>query len=95
MASSPQQRSVLVRHVLATGERRQLTEAPAGLFESKPRVSPDGKRLAFIRYRQGQSALFVMPLTGGEPTRVGEWSNLIGGLTWTPDATSSCLRGPN
>ena len=94
MASSPQQRSVLVRHVLATGERRQLTEAPAGLFESKPRVSPDGKRLAFIRYRQGQSALFVMPLTGGEPTRVGEWSNLIGGLTWTPDGHELLFARP-
>ena len=45
---------------------------------------PDGKTVAFTREKSPQSALFVVALTGGEPTRLTEWGELIGRLDWTP-----------
>jgi Tol biopolymer transport system component len=91
---TPQQRSGLVHHILATGERRQLTEAPAGFVEVRPKVSPDGRRVAFSRGGEGRTALFVTSIAGGAPTRLGEWSGVIGGLTWTPDGREILFARP-
>ena len=44
----------LFHYVLATGERRQLTTAPAGFVDREPKVSPDGKSIAFVRTTRGQ-----------------------------------------
>lgn len=46
--------------------RRQLT---FGKFDSSPRVSPDGKFLAFTSKREKDSQgteLYILPLEGGE-----------------------------
>ena len=75
-----------VHHVLETGARRTLTEAPYGFTDSHPRVSPDGTRVAFAREGSGRAGLFVVSMGGGEPTQIGGWSSgFIGGLSWTPD----------
>ena len=85
----------LVHHVLETGARRQLTAAPQGFAENHPSVSPDGKTLAFARLGDGRAALFVVPMAGGEATRLGDWANgLIGGLTWTPDGQEILVAWP-
>jgi len=82
----PNERFVLVQHVLDTGIRRQLTEPPPGLRDIHPRVSPDGKTLAFTRTSAARSALLLVPMSGGEPTTLYEWrSGVGGGLAWTPD----------
>jgi Tol biopolymer transport system component len=71
---------------LETGARRQLTTVPAGFMEMHPRVSPDGTLVAFQRSGAGRSAIFVVPVAGGEPRVVVDWvSGLIASLTWTPD----------
>jgi Tol biopolymer transport system component len=91
----PDRRFSLVQHAVETGARRQLTEAPEGFTEEHPRVSPDGKTLAFIRTGNGRSAVLLVPMSGGEPTTLDEWrSGLINGLAWTPDGEEILFARP-
>ena len=72
--------------LLDTLERRQLTHAPVGAGDWRFDVSPDGRTLAFIRYeREGIADLYVVPMPGGEPRRLTNWSRALTGLSWTPD----------
>jgi Tol biopolymer transport system component len=77
----------LIRHDRDTGEEQTLTDTPDGFGEIHPRVSPDGKTLAFIQAGPKGSAIFLVPMAGGTPTILGEWINgtQIGGLDWMPD----------
>lgn len=77
----------MFQYILGTGERRQLTWPSAEFSESHPTVSPDGATLAFVRaYRRTRKvAVFVAPMSGGEPQRKTDWREPVGGLTWTPD----------
>ncbi len=71
---------------LDTLERRRLTQAPVGDGDWRFEVSPDGRTLAFIRYeKRGIADLYVVPMGGGEPRRLSNWSAAIHGLSWTPD----------
>jgi Tol biopolymer transport system component len=71
---------------LDSGARRQLASAPVGFVDIHPRVSPDGTTVAFLRSGAGRSAIFVVPVGGGQPRAVVDWvSGIIAGLTWTPD----------
>jgi len=85
----------LVQHSLDTGARRTLTEAPVGFMDAHPRVSPDGKTLAFEREGDGRSAIFMMPMSGGTPTLLNQWtSGLIGGLDWMPNSRELLVAWP-
>jgi Tol biopolymer transport system component len=67
-------------------DRRRLTQAPLGDGDWKCDVSPDGSTLAFIRYeKRGIADVYVVPMEGGEPRRLSNWSAAIDGLSWTPD----------
>jgi Tol biopolymer transport system component len=71
---------------LDTLERRRLTQGPVGDGDWRFEVSPDGSTLAFIRYeKRGIADLYVVPMRGGEPRRLSNWSAAIDGLSWTPD----------
>ena len=71
---------------LDTLERRRLTQAPVGDGDYRFEVSPDGSTLAFIRYeKRGIADVYVVPMSGGEPRRLSNWSATIYGLSWTPD----------
>ena len=71
---------------LDTLERRRLTQAPVGDGDYRFEVSPDGKTLAFIRYeKRGIADVYVVPMAGGEPRRLSNWSATMYGLSWTPD----------
>jgi Tol biopolymer transport system component/DNA-binding winged helix-turn-helix (wHTH) protein len=83
----------LFHQVLATGVRRQLTMPPAGFNDREPKVSPDGRSVAFVRTTRfgafggsSKAALFVVPTAGGEPVRVDEWVRAVNGPVWTPDS---------
>ena len=83
----------LFHYVLATGERRQLTTAPAGFVDREPKVSPDGKSIAFVRTTRGQwfggasrATLFVVPIAGGDSVRMDDWVGRVGSPSWTPDS---------
>jgi len=66
------------------GEVRRLTFSPGS--DDTPRWSPDGKTLAFISQREGGSQIWILPLQGGEPSRLTHLSTEVGGpLVWSPD----------
>ena len=66
----------------AGGAARQLT---ASGKDGGARWSPDGKRLAFISSRDGDDAIYAMPLTGGEPARLTTLSGGADNIVWSPD----------
>jgi Tol biopolymer transport system component len=69
-----------------TLERRHVTRAPVGDGDWRFEVSPDGKRLAFIRYeKRGIADVYLVSLAGGEPRRLSNWSAAINGVSWTAD----------
>jgi Tol biopolymer transport system component len=74
-----------------TGERRKLTDPPAGRSDIMPRFSSDGRRLAFVRMAEnGLADLFTMNATGINsretlPKRLSLDIEFITGLSWTPD----------
>ena len=67
----------------AGGAARQLT---ASGKDSGARWSPDGRRLAFVSSRDGDAAVYTMPLTGGEPARLTTLSGGADNIVWSPDS---------
>jgi Tol biopolymer transport system component/DNA-binding winged helix-turn-helix (wHTH) protein len=77
----------IARIAAATGVRELLTmPAPGTLGDHSPVVSPDGRRIAFVRAINGSTGdLHVMSFDGGSATRI-TWDNGdIVGLDWLPD----------
>ena len=62
-----------------------LTTAEAS--STKPRLSPDGKRLAFLRNVEGRPQVHVMPLDGGEAETLSDLPLGVTGFRWFPDST--------
>jgi dipeptidyl aminopeptidase/acylaminoacyl peptidase len=66
----------------AGGTPIQLTQSG---HDSSPVWSPDGKMLAFLSSRDGNSQVYVLPMDGGEPH---PWTHLSTGadiVKWSPD----------
>ena len=73
-------------------------------YEMFPRISPDGKTIAFTGQYDGNTEVYTMPVTGGEPVRVtysalvsrdmvGERmgpNNIV--MCWTPDGKQIVYR---
>ncbi|GAC1328449.1 MAG: S9 family peptidase [Mycobacteriales bacterium] len=60
-----------------------------GYADSRPRFSPDGRWLAFLRAeRDGKPQLHVMAADGGEPWRVGEHPLGVQSFEWRPDSVA-------
>jgi len=76
-----------------TGEKRKLTNPPAGAIgDTAPAFSPDGRILAFARQLEAffRSDSYLLHLAGGyrpqgEPERVRLDDPYLYGATWTPD----------
>lgn len=69
------------------GDPRRLT---SGTRDSQPRWSPDGTRLAFVRSveKDGKPQppqIFVLSMSGGEPTQLTELTRGAHGPHWSPD----------
>lgn len=73
-------------------------------FEAFARISPDGRTIAFTGQYDGNTEVYTMPVTGGEPSRI-TYSALVGrdnvgermGLNnivmcWTPDGKEIVYR---
>lgn len=84
---SPQEPSSLYAISVDTLETRRLTTPPASWDgDWSPVVSPNGKKLAFVRGPESAVRdLYVMDVNAGEPRRLTSDGRLIVGLTWTPD----------
>ncbi|MFQ5568299.1 MAG: winged helix-turn-helix domain-containing protein [Rhodothermales bacterium] len=68
-----------------TAEQHPLTDPAPGFDDSDPMFSPGSDRVSFIRYARGQEDLFVVPTTGGEPSRIlTAWGD-IADHDWTPN----------
>jgi eukaryotic-like serine/threonine-protein kinase len=91
-AASPDGRSVAFRSdrdgrariwlkQLATGTEAALSDGP---MDDMPQFSPDGSTILFTRQAGPRTALFRVPLLGGEPRRVVD--DATDG-TWSPDGT--------
>ncbi|HEX7361546.1 MAG TPA: protein kinase [Bryobacteraceae bacterium] len=77
--------SPLVEISLDTGEERPITSPPGkGLGDALPAISPDGKTLAFVRFKDSLAAdLCLAPLSGGAPRCRPLHADWPSGLTWT------------
>lgn len=68
------------------GIARRLTNAAAEC--TFPKLSPDGKLVAFIAFEEGHPEVFIMPYEGGSPLRLtylGSQSCMV--LGWKPDGS--------
>ncbi len=71
----------------AGGKARPLTRGMA--FDSQPRYSPDGERIAFVSDRSGAENIWVMPAAGGEPKRLSDNKGMaeFASPAWAPDGS--------
>jgi Tol biopolymer transport system component/imidazolonepropionase-like amidohydrolase len=66
------------------GEARALTKGPA--WDSQPRVSPDGKTIAFTSDRGGIDNIWLMDRDGSNPRALtSEKDDYVRTAAWTPD----------
>jgi dipeptidyl aminopeptidase/acylaminoacyl peptidase len=80
----------------AAAEKRKITEADLFRFAwvADPRISPDGKRVAFVRVtvnakKEGyDTALWIVPADGSEPARSFTAGPRDSGPRWSPDGKS-------
>jgi Tol biopolymer transport system component/DNA-binding winged helix-turn-helix (wHTH) protein len=92
----PQRRTVeapseLVELSLSDRTARAITTPQHGWDgDWTPVISPDGKKLAFVRGGPGLFArdIFTMELPNGEPQQLTHDGSLIVGLTWTADSSA-------
>src|SRR5580700_6975110 len=75
-------RDIWVVPAAGGGEARQLTR---GGSDTRPRWSPDGKKLAFISARAGTPQIYWIALEGGEATRLTSISTGADNELWSPD----------
>lgn len=88
--------------VEATGGNARRLTSHEGL-ELFPKISPDGKWIAFSAEYSGTRQVFVIPSIGGTPKQLtfynsvgimpprGGWDNVV--LDWTPDSKQIMFRG--
>src|SRR5687768_7651881 len=62
------------------GAPRRLTDDPAA--DTRPRWSPDGRRIAFDSARGGSSQVYVVPAGGGAPRKVTSLATEASGAAW-------------
>jgi Tol biopolymer transport system component/DNA-binding winged helix-turn-helix (wHTH) protein len=51
-----------------------------------PSMSPDGRKIAFVRADSSSQDVYVMDASGSPPTRLTDDNRLVVGLTWTTDS---------
>ncbi len=82
------------------GNAKRLTSHPG--LELFPKISPDGRWIAFSAQYSGSRQVYVMPVAGGEPKQLtwyndvgvmpprGGFDNIV--LDWTPDSQHILIR---
>jgi dipeptidyl aminopeptidase/acylaminoacyl peptidase len=67
---------------VAGGDAIQLTRTGK---DSSPKWSPDGKTIAFLSARSGDSQVYLLPLEGGEAHAITKLSTGADIVKWSPD----------
>jgi dipeptidyl aminopeptidase/acylaminoacyl peptidase len=67
---------------VAGGDAIQLTRTGK---DSSPKWSPDGKTIAFLSSRGGESQVYLLPLEGGEAHAITKLSSGADIVKWSPD----------
>ncbi len=83
----------LFRIRLDDGSRQRITTAPQNEADGRPRFSPDGKWLAFIRYQASGAKICVLRPDADATVRCLVDSNL-GEIAWTADSRNILYTGP-
>jgi dipeptidyl aminopeptidase/acylaminoacyl peptidase len=60
--------------------------------DSRPRWSPDGRTLAFLSNRDGESQIYLIPLAGGEAKPLTDSKTGIQSFEWAPDGKRIALE---
>src|SRR5687767_1220686 len=67
------------------GDAARVTDGTP--YDAQPRVSPDGKWIAFISDRSGSDNLWIAKIDGTEPRKLSsESQDAVISPTWTPDS---------
>jgi Tol biopolymer transport system component len=77
------ERPVLYTKSWATGDERPLVELPP--LANTPRLSPDGKLVAYNSRADGVINVWLQPVEGGEPRRLTSDAEMAGFPAWSPD----------
>ncbi|MHA2091080.1 MAG: S9 family peptidase [Candidatus Kariarchaeaceae archaeon] len=73
--------------ILFNKQRGQIKQFTSGSKRDYfPRLSPDGKSLAFISNRNGTTQVFIMKLDGGEAHQATKMRHGVLSLQWSPDS---------
>ena len=76
------------------GVTRDITRTP-GANERDAVWSPDGKYIAYISDRTGETEVWLQPSEGGEPIQLTENNDTyIRQLMWSPNSKKSALHRP-
>jgi len=65
------------------GEPRRLTSGDKR--DSDPRFSPDGRTLAFLSDRDGDTQIWKLDLSGGDPVKATTFPTGVNSFSWSPD----------
>lgn len=87
---SATRRSAIFSLDLQSMSSQQIT-APSNLLDGDycPVFSPDGNHIAFVRGSEGfVRDIYVMPASGGEPSRLTSDNRYVSSLAWTNDSRS-------
>jgi dipeptidyl aminopeptidase/acylaminoacyl peptidase len=105
LALSPDGSTVVyARRTIVDGEyRKRLWRVPyargraepltTGDLDARPRFSPDGRTLLFLSGRSGSLEPWLLPLGGGEPSRLCELPHGAIAAEWSPDGKRILLVG--
>lgn len=71
---------------IATGKARPMTNGRAR--DTQPLWSPDGRQIAFLSDRDGETQLYLLPADGGEARQLTRFKRGIGtSFAWSPDGS--------
>ncbi len=65
------------------GEPRQLTTIDSS--DTRPRFSPDGRKIAFLSSRGGSKQIWTISPQGGEATQLTDFPVAVSKYSWSPD----------
>ncbi|HJU65304.1 MAG TPA: hypothetical protein VJ596_06475 [Gemmatimonadaceae bacterium] len=83
----------IYRIPVAGGEARALTQNSGVAVNYHPRISPDGRFIAFVSDRKGQNNLWIMNADGSNPRAVFTDNNVrVFEPAWTPDGDYIVVR---